>query len=82
MKKGNISYKKICILFVLVGFAAAAFFYCMASTLNPWSQKLPHLDSAVWLRCAVEMIKGKVIYRDTWDHKGRSCFLFSISGWC
>lgn len=80
MKNGKFSYKKVCILFVLAGFAAAAFFYCMASTLNPWSQKLPNLDSAVWLRCAVEMIKGKVIYRDTWDHKGPVLFLIQYLG--
>lgn len=68
------------LLLIAVGFAMAAVFLNMASTLNPWSHKLPHLDSAVWLRCAVEMKKGKVIYRDVWDHKGPVLFAIQILG--
>lgn len=77
----NRKIKKILpILLIGTGFIGIAVFLCMASTLNPWSEKLPHLDSAVWLRSAVEMKQGKVIYRDVWDHKGPVLFAIQVSG--
>ena len=77
----NIKTKKMLARFLIAaGFIVAAIFFCMASTLNPWSEKLPHLDSAVWLRCAVEMKQGKVIYRDVWDHKGPILFAIQVLG--
>lgn len=72
--------KKAGIILIMLGFLGAAIFIAMASTLNPWSMKLPHLDSAVWLRCAVEMKQGKTIYVDVWDHKGPVLFAIQYLG--
>ena len=76
----QITGKKVSILFIALGFLGAAIFIAMASTLNPWSMKLPHLDSAVWLRCAVEMKQGKTMYVDVWDHKGPVLFAIQYLG--
>lgn len=72
--------KGLVVALIVFGFLAAAFFITMASTLNPWSEKLPHLDSAVWLRCAVEMKQGKTMYVDVWDHKGPVLFAIQYLG--
>ena len=72
--------KKAGIILIMLGFLGAAIFIAMASTLNPWSMKLPHLDSAVWLRCAVEMKQGKTIYVDVWNHKGPVLFAIQYLG--
>ncbi len=65
---------------VMITLATAAVYFCMASVLNPWSVKLPALDSAVWLRCGVGMLQGDVMYVDIWDHKGPVLFLIHYLG--
>ena len=72
--------KKAGIILIILGFLGAAVFIVMASTLNPWSMKLPHLDSAVWLRCAVGMKQGETLYVDVWDHKGPVLFAIQYLG--
>ena len=72
--------KKAGIILIILGFLGAAVFIAMASTLNPWSMKLPHLDSAVWLRCAVGMKQGETLYVDVWDHKGPVLFAIQYLG--
>lgn len=66
--------------FVLLALAAGAFCIVMASTLNPWSVQLTHLDSAVWISRAIEMKQGAVLYRDVWDHKGPVLFFIECLG--
>lgn len=81
MKSIKIDLKiKIGVFFIVMGFIGAAIFIAMASTLNPWSMKLPHLDSAVWLRCAVGMKQGETLYVDVWDHKGLVLFAIQYLG--
>ena len=79
-KRGFFNNKYICYVIIAMVFLCVAFFYVMASTLNPWSDKLPNLDSTVWLRCAVKMKQGFTMYVDTWDHKGPLLFLIQFLG--
>lgn len=72
--------RRIYILTAIILLGIVAVFISMASSLNPWSKVLPHLDSAVWLRCGVGMKQGQVVYRDLFDHKGPVLFLIQWLG--
>jgi hypothetical protein len=39
-----------------------------------------HIDSEVYMHVASECIKGKVLYKDVFDHKGPILYLFDIIG--
>lgn len=65
---------------VLLTLAACAVYFCMGSVLHPWSVKLPSLDSTVWLRCGVGMLRGDTMYVDLWDHKGPFLFVIHYLG--
>ncbi|MCQ2080742.1 MAG: glycosyltransferase family 39 protein [Lachnospiraceae bacterium] len=71
---------KIYFLITIFALGLVAIYISMASSLNPWSKVLPHLDSAVWLRCGVGMKQGQVVYRDLFDHKGPILFLIQWLG--
>ena len=74
------SNKLIASGFVVAVLSVTAVYFCMASVLNPWSVKLPALDSAVWLRCGVGMLQGDIMYVDMWDHKGPILFFIHFLG--
>lgn len=74
------SNKVIVSCLIIITLAITAVYLCMASVLNPWSVKLPALDSAVWLRCGVGMLQGDIMYVDMWDHKGPVLFLIHYLG--
>lgn len=81
MRKINLNKKQAgegALLFLL--FLAASWLIVMASALNPWSEQLTHLDSAVWISRAVKINEGAVLYRDVWDHKGPMLFLIQCLG--
>ena len=42
--------------------------------------ELPERDSSVFQYIADEMIKGKMPYLDTFDHKGPLIYLFNVAG--
>lgn len=69
--------KRVVSIIILV---VSAVYFSMASVLNPWSVKLPSLDSAVWLSCTIELLEGKVMYVDMWDHKGPLLFFIHYVG--
>lgn len=67
MKKIVKLLKGILVGIVIVSISIAI---CMRSELNPISKRVPTIDSDVYIYIGQELNKGKVIYKDIFDHKG------------
>lgn len=55
---------------VFVCLAAMSFYIVMASPLNPWSHRLPDIDSSIFIYFGRGMRAGMTPYVDMIDHKG------------
>jgi hypothetical protein len=68
-------------LFLICCFTAIAFYILMESPLNPWSEKLSDIDSAIFVYFGKAMYDaGQIPYRDMFDHKGPLLWLIEYIG--
>jgi len=60
------------------------FFACLIvllrSPVAPFSYGVPWTDSSVFMYAAQQMIDGKLIYKEVFDHKGPTLYLLNIIG--
>ncbi|MDR2408725.1 MAG: hypothetical protein LBE13_11525 [Bacteroidales bacterium] len=52
----------------------------LASPLAPFANKIPGIDSNVFIYCAQRILEGKIIYKEVFDHKGPLLYIFNILG--
>ncbi|OQB85689.1 MAG: hypothetical protein BWX85_00709 [Chloroflexi bacterium ADurb.Bin120] len=71
-KTTTINYICILILFVLVALSAL-FFY-------PYAMEVPHRDSGIYLYLGQELLEGKTIYSEVWEHKPPFIFYVNALG--
>ena len=57
-----------------------AFFALMATPLAPFANKITNADSNVYIYCAEQILNGKIMYKEVFDHKGPVLYLFNIVG--
>lgn len=48
---------------------SAALFFVGARAFHPSTGVVPHIDSGVYLTAGSQILSGKVLYREVWDHK-------------
>jgi hypothetical protein len=75
MKKKDSSLTSIITSFVLVIIIFIVFF-----TYSPYNLPVPHRDSGMFLYTGDEILSGKVLYVDFWDHKQPLIFLINALG--
>lgn len=65
-------------IFIMIAVLTAVLF--SNSILLYGSAYMMHIDSQVYIHVAQEILKGKVLYRDVFDHKGPVMYLFECAG--
>jgi hypothetical protein len=63
-------------LLLFLGTVAVLF----ASQLAPFASKVPSPDSSVFIYCAQQILDGKIMYKEIFDHKGPLLYVFNILG--
>jgi len=56
------------------------FFILLKSFAAPFSHGVPPVDSSVFIYTAKQMIAGKLLYKEVFDHKGFMLYFFNIIG--
>jgi hypothetical protein len=72
--------EKISRVFVPPGILLLSVSVCMLSTLHPFSNGLPWIDSAVFLTIGQKMHEGSIPYTELFDHKGPFLYLINYLG--
>jgi hypothetical protein len=55
---------------VWVALALSAGLFCVGGrAFHPFTGVVPHIDSGVYLAAGSQILSGKVLYREVWDHK-------------
>ena len=52
----------------------------LTSPLAPFANKLTGADSGVYIYCSEQILKGKIIYKELFDHKGPLLYLINMAG--
>ena len=52
----------------------------LTSPLAPFAHKLTNADSGVYVYCAEQILNGKIMYKEIFDHKGPVFYLFLVAG--
>ena len=60
--------------------ASISFIILLQNPFAPFANKTAYGDQGVFTYCAKEMINGKLIYKDIFDHKGPVLYLIYIAG--
>lgn len=56
------------------------FFILLQSPLAPNANGFPGVDSSVFIHSAKQILEGKLIYKDVFDHKGPIIYLINVIG--
>jgi hypothetical protein len=73
--------KSLSISFAIIGIASllVALLFSHSILLNN-AISLAHIDSQVYIYTGLQLLKGKILYRDVFDHKGPVMYVFECLG--
>jgi len=57
-----------------------AFIVLLATPLAPFANKLTNVDSNVYIYCSEQILNGKIMYKELFDHKGPMLYVFNVIG--
>ncbi|QWR76320.1 glycosyltransferase family 39 protein [Candidatus Magnetomonas plexicatena] len=72
----NTTYKYYIPIILLIVSA----FILLQSPLAPFANKMVYNDSAIYIYSAKEILKGKLMYKEIFDHKGPMLYVINIIG--
>ena len=79
MKNKSFSAKGITFYPYIILFLGALL-VLLTSPLAPFAHKLTNSDSGVYVYCAEQILNGKIMYQEIFDHKGPVFYLFLVVG--
>lgn len=65
---------------VILVLFASAIFVLFQSPLAPGANGVPGVDSSVFLYCASQILEGKLMYTEVFDHKGPFMYVIDVVG--
>lgn len=64
----------------LIIFVVALIFILFNAGLSPLTNRIPTTDSSVFITVAHNVLDGKILYKDVFDHKGPVLYLINVIG--
>lgn len=79
MKNKLLSEKRISFYPYVIMFIVAII-VLLSSRLAPFANKYVEADTSIFIYIAEQILNGKILYKDLFDHKGPILFLFNVIG--
>lgn len=67
-------------IFLILFISIILYIFLSHSTLLPSYESYMHIDSQVYIYAGKQILNGKILYRDFFDHKGPMMYIFEVVG--